>query len=201
MNGSVLTRVHGLRKLGLPVMLVVNLSCLFAHTPLWALERQIQVELHHVPTTPVDIKEAKVRLVEVFASPVQGSVLDDATTWSAVEYANRKGRSPSKLLVKGEALIFNRSPHTIEVLAVTVMPMDAFRHTFESIGQGPYKIHQVAEWLPSRTSKRITWEQTVGSPDVYLVAILVTAVRFSDGGVWTAPQDYVQGIFFPSPQR
>ncbi|MDP3703787.1 MAG: hypothetical protein Q8R78_05310 [Candidatus Omnitrophota bacterium] len=178
-----------------------TLCVLCLSASVWALEREVKVELHHAPSTPVDIKESQVRLVEVFASPVQGALLEDPTAWTSVEYANRRGRTPSKLLLKGDTVLLNRSPHTIEVIALTVMPMDAFRQGFESIGQGPYKIHQVEEWLPSRTSKRVSWEQICGSADVYSVAILVTAVRFSDGSVWTAPREAVQSIFFPSPKR
>ena len=89
-------------------ILLINVLCLWMSTPVWALERAVKAELHHVPSTPITIKESKIRLVEVFASPVQGSALDDPTTWSSIEYANRKGRTPTKLLLKGESLLFNQ---------------------------------------------------------------------------------------------
>lgn len=165
-----------------------------------ALDRKVRVQLHNLASAPVEIRDVKVDVSQVFAAPSQRSMEDDAR-WSRVSYANRKGQLPSKMLLTAEATLINRSPHTIEVVALTMMPMDAFNQAVDAPGRQQYAIHQIEEVLVRGASSRVRWEQPLPSADVFAVALVATAARFSDGSVWMAPREMVQEIFFSPSDR
>ena len=162
-----------------------------------AVDRKVRAEVHNVASSPVEVREATVELVEVFATPTQRSTTEETAHWSRVEYANRKGLVPSKLMLRAEAVILNRSTHTIDVVALTAMPMNAFNQALEMPNHQQYAIHQVEGSLARGDSRRVTWEQPVASKDVYEVMLVATAVRFADNSVWMAPRQVVQDLFFP----
>ena len=61
--------------------------------------------------------------------------------------------------------------------------------------QAGFTMQQTLGSLPRGGTKRITWEQPVGSADVYEVAVIITRVRFADGKVWTAPEEELLDTF------
>jgi hypothetical protein len=155
-----------------------------------------------VPDAPVFLKQLKITLVEVYGTPTQIPIPGTRIQQSRVRYANRAGIWPSSYLLQCEVWCHNSSKKRVEALALTVIPLDAFNQTIESsVGRGGHYIQRVVESLPTGSSTRVTWEQPVTSsdPDIFEVAILVTAVRFDDGNVWTAPQDEVAKLLFAQP--
>lgn len=188
--------------IALPNATIALLACMaIGAPPAVAADRKVRAAIHNVASSPVELREAMVELIEVFASPTQRSTTEEAARWSRVEYANRKGLLPSKLILRTEAVVINRSPHTIEAVALTAMPLNAFHQTLEMPGQPQYAIHQVEESLARGASRRVTWEQPVVSTDVYAVLLMATAARFADSSVWMAPRQIIQDLFFPSSRR
>jgi len=174
---------------------VCLLSALFC-TSLWALQRALKSKVHNYPNAPVEVKRSEVTLMETFATPTQTRGLDEGARKSRVRYANREGLSPSSFVLTGAITCMNRSSQMVEALALTIVALDAFHQPVQLPGQrAAYLVQQILEALPRGASKRITWEQPVGSSDVYEVAVVVTRVRFADGSVWFAPGEELIDIF------
>ncbi len=166
--------------------------------PGWALQKAVKSAVTQSPTSPVEIQRSQVTLTEVFASPTQipGEPLQDG----GVRYLNRKGQQWSQLKLEGSLILRNRSPQRVEAVAVTTMPLDAFHKPLDPQGvggQGPYQLHRITEPLARGGTLQFEWEQPVGSDEVYEVAVVVTAVRFMDGSIWTAPREQLTETFFP----
>ena len=166
-----------------------------------AADHKVLAEVHNIASSPVDVRQATIEMVEVFATPTQRSTAEAEARWSRVEYANRKGLLPSKLILRIDATIFNRSTYTIEAIALTAMPMNAFNQALEVPNHPQYDIHQIEGSLVRGVSRRVMWEQPAVSKDVRAVMLVATAVRFADSSVWMAPRQIIQDLFFPSDVR
>jgi hypothetical protein len=154
----------------------------------WALQRMLKSKAHNYASTPVALRQSKVTLVEVFAAPTVAGIPDAGK--SRVRYANRAGLTPPNYRLKGEVLCVNESPQAVEALKLTVIALDAFHQPIAIPGQGsPYSVEQVVGTIPRSGSRQVSWDRTIGSADVYEVAVVVTAVRFADGSVWMAPDE------------
>ena len=177
-----------------PSVRLVAAMLLVWSQPAAALQRSVKAAVTAFSSTPVDIQQPRVRLLETFLSPTQ--VPGDAGTESRVRYANRK-QAP-QLMLTGEGTFVNRSLQRIEAVALTTMPRDAFGESLEAGAgeQGVYKLHRFTEPIAKGGVLPFTWEQAITSDDIYEVAIAITAVRFADGSIWLAPKDKVTETFF-----
>lgn len=162
----------------------------FLTTSLWAFQRPLTTKSHNYPDAPMAIRQSWVELTETFATPTLAGASNSKARGSRIRYANRAGQLPSRYELHGQVLCQNQTRQTIEVFALTIVPMNAFHQPVRPSGQAqPYATQQVVESLPQGMVKRIPWELMVNSPDIYEVAVVVTQVRFSDGSVWKAPQE------------
>ena len=175
---------------------VVSLACIIAPAVLWARERPLPSSAYDAPGAPASITASTVQLVERFAKPEGTLVSGRGTAWSRSRHV--AGDDASMLLfMEGELSVTNHSTKMIEVMALTVMPIDPFRQGINVPGKPSYAIHQVKERIAPGATKTVRWQQAVDVPQMYEVVLLVTAARFADGSVWSAPRDYVQELFFP----
>ncbi len=87
-----------------------------------AMQRSVKAAIKTFTSTPVDLQDTTIRLLETFSSPTQSA--GDGPAESRVRYANRK--QSAQLVLTGECVLVNRSPQRIEAVAVTTMPVDAF---------------------------------------------------------------------------
>ncbi|MBI4342413.1 MAG: hypothetical protein HY599_03490 [Candidatus Omnitrophica bacterium] len=174
---------------------MVGACCVLAAGAVSAMQRTLKSKIHNYKNAPIDTKRSQAALVETYTAPTQVMVGDSKARTSRVRYANRAGLAPSVFVVSGEALCTNVSPHHIEAFSLAIVVFDAFHQPVQGGGQGPFLVQQVVERLPRGASKRVTWEQPVGSADVYEVAVIVTRVRFEDGTIWTAPNEELLDIF------
>jgi hypothetical protein len=164
------------------------------------VERDVKLRIRNASSTPVFVKASTIQLIEKYVALSQSGISRDQVEWTRVRYANRKGRTVSQLFLEGKTTLVNRSNQPIEFVGLGVMPHDAFNQPIETQGVGHYKLHQVQERIPQGASTVITWEQPVDVSSVYEVAVSVIAVRFADGAVWSAPKDFIQETFFPTPK-
>jgi hypothetical protein len=165
-------------------------------TSVWALQRPLKAKMHNYANAQLIVKESKVVLIETFAQPLQGGVQQGVTRGSRIRYANRAGLLPSTYELKGELLCYNKSSQTVEAIALTIVALDAFHQPIPIGGRGDANlIQQIVVQMPERSSKRVTWQQTVSSADVFEVAVIVTRIRFKDGSIWVAPTEELIDVF------
>ena len=170
--------------------------CVLLCAPVWALQRTLKSKAHNYPKAPVEVTHSQVSLVETFTSPTQFMTSETKAKTTRVRYANRAGLAPSVFMLNGAITCVNTSAQTVEALSMTVVPLDAFHQPIGFSGQAPgFTIQQALGSLPRGGTKRITWEQPIGSADVYEVAVIITRVRFADGKVWTAPEEELLDTF------
>lgn len=176
-------------------VLCVATLLLAAAAPAWALQRPVRANSRNFTGAPVLVKQSSVKLVEAYASsPSQAGIPDSGKT--RVRYANRAGLLPSTYLLKGELMCQNTGPRQVEAVKLAIVVLNAF-HEPVPIGadRRRHTIQQLVHAIPRSGSKRIPWEETVGTDDVYEVAVVITGVRFSDGSVWLAPDEELVDIF------
>ncbi len=163
--------------------------------PVWALQRAVRANARNFSGTPVQVKRSQVKLVEAFLSPGQISVPDPGKA-RVLRYANRAGLQPSTYVLKGELVCQNTGDRQVEAVKLAIVIFNAFH---EPVLVGPerrrYTVQQLVDAIPRNASKRIAWEQPVGTNDVYEVAAVITGVRFSDGSVWIAPDEELVDVF------
>ena len=176
-------------------LVMTGLLCVLAAGTAWAMQRTLKSKIHNYEKAPIETKRSQATLVETYTAPTQMMAGDAKTRTTRVRYANRAGLAPSVFVISGEALCANISPNHIEAFSVAIVVFDAFHQPVQGGGQGPFLVQQVVERLPRGASKRVTWEQPVGSADVYEVAVIITRVRFEDGTIWTAPNEELLDIF------
>jgi hypothetical protein len=174
----------------------VYASCALAAAPLWALQRTLKSKAHSYPNAPVEVRRSQVSLVETFTSPTQFMTSDAKAKTTRVRYANRAGLAPSVFVLSGDITCANTSSKPVEALSLTVVPLDAFHQPINTPGlQQGFTMQHALGSLPRGGTKRITWEQSVNSSDVYEVAVIITRVRFADGKVWSAPTEELLDAF------
>ena len=171
-------------------------SCALFCASSWALQRTLKSKAHNYPKAPVEVTRSQVSLVETFTSASQFMTTETKAKTTRVRYANRAGLAPSVFMLSGEITCVNMSTQPVEAVSLTVVPLDAFHQPIGAAGQQPgFTMQQTLGSLPRGGTKRITWEQPVGSADVYEVAVIITLVRFADGKVWTAPEEELLDTF------
>lgn len=172
-----------------------GLCSLLAAPGAGALQRTLRSKAHNYANTPVKVTQSKVTLLDVFPTPTQSGVPDAGK--SRVRYANRAGLLPRSYRLRGELSCVNESAQAIEAVKLTVVILDAFHQAVAVPGQrSAYAVEQIVEPIPRGGAKRLLWERDVGTTaEVYEVAVVVTAVRFSDGSVWIAPDEELVELF------
>ena len=176
-------------------LVLLGAACVVLAGTAWAMQRTLKSKVMNYPKTPLEAQSVQATLVETYTAPTQAMTADSRAKTTRVRYANRAGLAPSVFMLSGETLCANTSPHTVEAFSLAIVVFDAFHQPIQSGGRGPFIIEQIMERLPRGASKRVTWEHTVSSEDVYEVAVIVTRVRFEDGTMWNAPNEELLDIF------
>lgn len=99
----------------------------------WALQRELKTKCHTYKKAPVEAMNARVRLVEVYstsASMVQP--FTSSTQGSRVRYMNRSNQLPSAFVLSGEVTCVNRSSKPVQMVKLTVVPLNAFHEQIKS---------------------------------------------------------------------
>ena len=173
------------------------IGCLFSGSAclaLYAADRVVRATVQNAPDAPVLVESSTIKLTELYARAEGTLISGEGTQWSRANYAGTGARS--QLFLEGQTIVKNTSDQTVEVLALTIMPLDPFHQPMAQTGGAMYSIYQVTESIAANATKMITWRTPVSSSNMFEVVALVTAVRFADGNAWTAPRDYIQGLFF-----
>ena len=174
---------------------IVCACALLLAWPLAARQSKPRVRGHTYAESPVTVRQPTVLLVEMFTAPHQYLVSGEEPKLSRVRYANRPPTQTIYVL-EGQLLCRNRSGKAIEVIGLTIVPMNAFQQPILPVSRHD-STHalQVVVNLPDRAERRISWKQQVSSADVYEVGVVVTHVRFTDGEVWQAPPIELVDVF------
>ena len=183
-----------IRATALRTLLVYALSALLAASA-WALQKTLKTKAHLYPNSPIAVKRTTAELIETYTAPTQYVAADAKAKTSRVKYANRAGLSASVYVVQGETQLANTSNQPVEALSLTVVALDAFHQPLQSAGAAAIAVQQVTGPIARGALKRHEWQQVIGSPDVYEVAVIITRVRFADGTVWAAPSEELLDVF------
>ncbi len=160
-----------------------------------ALDRQITCRGHNYAHAPVIITHSSVTLAEVYSTPTETVIPGRTTQGSQVRDANHPDL-PSAYVLRGEAICRNHSSQAVEAVGLTIVTFDAFHQPLHSLaGLDVPVIKQVVVRIPKGAETRIEWEQPIASNEIYEVAVVVTRVRFADGGVWLAPSEELIDVF------
>ncbi len=161
-----------------------------------AVDRELKAMIHNFKQTPLEVKRSNVVLVQTYATPSLTAGAEPETRKKRVRYANKTGQLPVAYQLSGEMVCANKTQQAIEALGLTIIPLDAFHQPIEKAGQGQaYSVEQLIAEVPPGTTRRLAWEHTVQSGDIYEVAVLVTRVRYADGTVWFAPAEEMVKLF------
>ena len=177
-------------------LMLVGLCCLGVAQAGWTMQRALKSKSHNYKGAPMESRRVQALLVETYTAPTQAAAAGDAKIRTTrVRYANRAGMAASVFVLSGEAECTNTSANPIDAFSVSIVVFDAFHQPVSGGSKGPFLVQQVVEPVARGSSKRVTWEQTVSSSEIFEVAVIITRVRFADGTVWTAPTEELLDVF------
>lgn len=147
-----------------------------------ALDRSLVVLTANYPEAPVTLERAELRLVETFTGPTQLPPLPDLEIpRSRVRYLNVKNRLPLSYAIEGQVTCRNRTQKVVEAVQLTTIVLNPFRERLR------LSVVTLRSRVAPRDTESLSWSETFGTKDAEEVRLAITAVRFSDGTVWTAP--------------
>lgn len=159
--------------------------------PAHGLERAIQTHIANADDTPVVLDTAKLKLVQTYSNPnqfplaVADGVPDVKIQRSRVRHLNRLKQQIPTYRLEGALELRNATRKAIDVIQVTVVFFNAFRQRISTEEQS------LAYPLTSHQTKVVPWSRGLPHEEVFEVAFAVTAVRFSDGTLWSPTEELV----------
>lgn len=156
-----------------------------------AMQHTVHAKAAKYDEAPVVVREASVQMVQTYSSPTQYPLATAPDGYevkvkrSRVRYANRADQQVPTYLLEGSVELENATRRHVEAVQVTTVFLNAFR---ERIGTDR---HVIAKPMEPRQIMRIDWSKSLPHQEVFEVHFVVTAVRFSDGDVWTPTEELI----------
>lgn len=168
------------------------LSVLVACPQAEALDRVVRARVANHEGAPVTLLEGSVRLVQTYSRPGQFPLTTVAgeevlVRRSRVRYMNQADQVPTYLL-EGELTLRNHTRKEVVALQVTTVFLNVFRERIST------ERHTLSASLEPHRLTTVKWSRTLPHHDVFELFGVITAVRFSDGTVWTPTEEL---IFIP----
>ncbi|MBI3458282.1 MAG: hypothetical protein HY002_21130 [Candidatus Rokubacteria bacterium] len=153
-------------------------------------QRPVRTRIANYEDAPVSLREASTRLVQTFDNPNQISLAaleggERQVKRSRVQYMNRLNQQVPVFLIEGELDLRNHTRKDIAALQITTVFLNAFR---ERIGT---ERQSLSEPLRPGQTKQVRWSRALPYQDVFELYLIVTAVRFSDGTVWSPADELI----------
>ena len=158
-----------------------------------ALKRALRTRVANYDNAPVLVRQASVDLVQTYGTPSQVPMpavpgLDGGgmqVSRSHVRYVNRLNQQAPTYSLEGEIELQNGTRKEVSALKLTTIFLNAFH---ERIGTDQ---QMLAQPLLPRQTKRVDWSRALPHEDVYEMFVVINAVRYSDGTVWTPSEELI----------
>lgn len=169
---------------------LVGLSLTWCSTAAWGIQREVRTRFAHYDDAPVIVQQATVRLVQTYSAPSQFPLAlaegtDLKVSRSRVRNLNRLNQQVPTYQLRGELDVRNATRKVVDMLQITTVFFNAFHE----------RISTVQESLPStiaaRQRKTITWTKSLPDEEVFELFVVISAVRFTDGTVWSPEEELI----------
>lgn len=156
-----------------------------------SLERTVDARIANYDEAPVTLLRASAQLMQTYGSPSQFpfAVVDGGrevrVSRARVHYMNRHNQQIPTYLLEGELEIRNMTQKDVTALQITTIFLNAFHERIST------ERRSVAQSLAPKRAKKIQWSRGLPHEEVFELFFVVTAVRFSDGTVWTPTEELV----------
>lgn len=169
---------------------VALLALLLATPSVTALERAVRTRVANYEEAPVLLRSASVKLVQTYSQPgqfpfvsMEGS--DVKMRRSRVRQLNRLNQQIATYLLEGSLELHNETRRSIETLQLTTVFFNAFRERIRTDRD------TVTLTLGPRQHKTVSWSKGVPHEEVFEMVVVVSAVRFGDGSVWSPTEELI----------
>ncbi|MBI2103966.1 MAG: hypothetical protein HYT90_00090 [Candidatus Omnitrophica bacterium] len=171
-------------------LIVCAVSSVIACQEAFGFERAVRTRIANYEEAPVSLRAASTQLVRTYDNPNQISLAaleggDRQVKRSRVQYINRLNQQAATYLLEGELELRNQTRKDIAALQITTVFLNAFR---ERIGT---ERQSLSEPLRPGQTKQVRWSRGLPYQDVFELYVIVTAVRFSDGTVWSPADELI----------
>lgn len=171
--------------------LLVGGSLLLASVaPAAAFERTVKARVANYDEAPVILRAAQIKLVQTYSDTSQAPfvVMDGKDTGirrSRVRHLNRAHQQVPMYLLEGTLELRNETRRQVETMQLTTVFFNAFRERIRTDRDA------VTVTLASRQQKLLTWSKGVPHEEVFEMMVVISAVRFSDGSVWSPTEELI----------
>ena len=159
--------------------------------PAQGLERLVQTHIANAEEAPVLLETARVKLVQTYTNPnqfplaVADGVSDVKVQRSRVRHINRLKQQVPTYQLEGTLQLRNTTRKPVDVVQLTVVFLNAFQQRISMEEQS------LASPLSPRQMKIVPWSRGLPHEEVFELTFAVTAVRFSDGTLWSPAEEVV----------
>jgi hypothetical protein len=169
---------------------LIWLGLTWCGTEAWGIQREIRTRLAHYDDTPVIVQEAKVRLVQTYSAPNQfplalaeGTELKVSRT--KVRNLNRLNQQVPTYQLQGQLEVRNATRKGVDMLQLTTVFFNAFHERLSTVQES------LPSTLPARQQKTIAWTKSLPDEEVFELFVVISAVRFTDGTVWSPEEELI----------
>lgn len=155
-----------------------------------ALERDVRTRIANYEEAPVVLKSAAIKLVQTYTQPGQfpfatadGS--EAKVHRSRVRNLNRLHQQIPTYLLEGSLELRNQTRRSVETFQLTTVYFNAFRERIRTDRD------TVTLALAPRQQKTLAWSKGVPHEEVFEMVVVPSAVRFTDGSVWSPTEELI----------
>lgn len=155
-----------------------------------AFEREIKSRIANYDEAPVTLRTAQVKLVQTYSDLAQAPFMimdgkDTGLRRSRVRHLNRLNEQIPTYLLQGALELRNETRRSIDMLQLTTVFFNAFRERIRTDRDAV----QIA--LVPRQRKTLAWSKGVPHEEVFEMVVVISAVRFTDGSVWSPTEELI----------
>lgn len=159
--------------------------------PAFSQQRAVRTSVQNYDEAPVRLIGASVQVTETYAHPMEVPLIRDGgrdlkVQRSRIRYMNRLNQQVAAYVLEGEVRLKNHSSKAVEVLQLTTVFLNAFRERVD-LEQDSF-----TEALKPHQLTTLPWSRGLPREEVFEMVFVITAVRFSDGTVWTPTEELIQ---------
>ena len=172
--------------------LALSLLVLVVGQEAFAFRRELRTKVANYDNAPVIIRQASIQLVQTYGTPSQETVAALAlergaaqTSRSHIRYVNRLNQQTPTYSLEGEIELRNDAQKAVAALKLTTVFLNAFRERLSTDQQ------LLVQSLSPRQTKRVQWSRALPHEEVYEMFVVINAVRYSDGTVWTPSEELI----------
>ena len=157
-----------------------------------AFKRALRTQVANYDNAPVTIRRASIQLVQTYGTPSQEPVVAlglergaPQASRSRIRYVNRLNQQTPTYSLEGEIELRNDAQKEVAAMKLTTIFLNAFRERISTDQQ------LLVQSLSPRQTKRVPWSRALPHEEVYEMFVVIGAVRYSDGTVWTPSEELI----------